>query len=172
MDNKKLISQTFINNKETYFKYALKLTKNTEEAEDLLQTSILKALKNSKSFTETNINGWFYTIIKNTFINNYRTNKKRLEFMDENQSMDSKVAFNDVESNMNLELIQNEIHAIGDALSKPFMMYYEGYKYNEISEILEIPMGTVKTRIRACRVKLIEALKHHYPNKSTTIKNV
>jgi len=144
--------------------FALKLTRDSEDADDLVQETMLKAFMNRDKFTPgTNLKGWLHTILRNLFINNYRRKSK------------SKIIHDDTENNYFLENVGNSSNNAGagrmvmqeieramnnlsDNFKKPFMMSYEGYKYSEIAENLDVPLGTVKIRIHVARKKLKESL--------------
>ena len=108
--------------------FAMKLTRDYEEANDLLQDTLLKAFTNRDKYTEgTNLNS---------------TNNEAI----------SSFAMND---------INNAVGSLEDAYKTPFMMHYRGFKYHEIAEKLEIPIGTVKNRIHIARKELKDRL-HMY----------
>lgn len=147
--------------------FALKLTSNPEEAQDLVQDTTLKALKNEEKFVEdTNLKGWMMTIMRNIFINNYRKNVR------ENTTVDC------TENLYHVNLCQDSglttpdgayaVNEISLIISKypsdyrqPFSMHVAGYKYEEISERLGMPLGTVKSRIFFTRKRLREILKDY-----------
>jgi len=143
---------------------ALKLTKHFDDAEDLIQDTYYKALKNKDKYTPgTNLKGWLYTIMKNTFINNYRKSKLQNTFVDEtdnkyfiDQGLNNRVAYADAE--VDQEYIMKQIDSIEKNYVEAFMMHFNGYKYEEIAEILAIPLGTVKSRIFLARKKMMEKL--------------
>lgn len=146
---------------------AMKLTKSGEDSNDLLQETFFKAIKNKDKFQEgTNIKGWLYTIMKNTFINAYRKKKNQNTFVDET---DNKyfLNMNEVEKQtktdavVDHEYIMKQINSIEKTYVETFMMYYNGYKYEEISEILGIPLGTVKSRIFLARRKMMDKLRSY-----------
>lgn len=144
---------------------ALKLTKHFEDAEDLIQDTYFKALKNKDKYTPgTNLKGWLYTIMKNTFINNYRKKKVQNTFIDEtdntyfiDQGLNNRIEYAD--RNVDQEYIMKQIDSIEKNYVEAFMMHFNGYKYEEISEILGIPLGTVKSRIFLARKKMMEKLQ-------------
>jgi RNA polymerase sigma factor (sigma-70 family) len=144
--------------------FALKLTQNSEDANDLVQETMLKAFKNSEKFENgTNLNGWLYTIMRNIFINNYRRMVKSHIFVDstENQyyiNSGKTIARNNGESNIAMKEINTAIENLNTNLKTPFMMSFNGYKYEEIASKLSIPLGTVKIRIHVARQKLKEKL--------------
>jgi RNA polymerase sigma factor (sigma-70 family) len=145
--------------------YALYLTQDREDANDLLQETFLKAFSNYTKFTEdTNLKGWLYTIMKNTFINNYRRKVKRNTFLDatDNSFYLDSMSHSDVnggEKKMAMDDIQAAIAKLPYELREAFMMNFRGYKYQEIADHFGIPIGTVKTRIHLARQVLKKRLK-------------
>ena len=143
---------------------AMKLTKRHDDAQDLIQDTYFKALKNKDKFaTGTNLKGWLYTIMKNTFINNYRRKKQQNTFVDETESqyfLNSKEASRTTltDANVDNDYIMEQINSIEPHYTEAFFMHYEGYKYEEIAEHFNIPLGTVKSRIFLARKKMMEKL--------------
>lgn len=140
--------------------YALRLTADEEEAKDLLQETYLKALINSDKFEKTtNLDAWAYTIMRNTFINNYRRNvRQSISFTSSNEIhllSRNEDAFN---ATPDTHLLRKEImmliEQLNDEFKEPLKLYIQGYKYKEIAQILGIKMGTVKSRIFFTRKKL------------------
>jgi len=150
--------------------YALSLTANSERAEDLLQETFLKALTYREKFTQnTNFKAWMYTIMKNTFINNYRRNvKTKNTFAGSNNDFHLLISKDKIypapDSFYSLKEINNSINALDKEYKVPFTMFVDGYKYKEIAEELNLPLGTVKSRIFFTRKKLEKTL-HEYSNK-------
>jgi RNA polymerase sigma factor (sigma-70 family) len=146
---------------------ALKFTHNHNDANDLIQDTILKALRNKSKFkTGTNIKAWLYIIMKNTFISNYHKIDKRNTLVDPidegyNFNVSSTISFNQGASNIASKEIYRAITSLDKTFRVPFMMHYEGFKYNEIADHLNIPMGTVKNRIHVARKNLMEVLKEY-----------
>jgi RNA polymerase sigma factor (sigma-70 family) len=146
-----------------YFAYTL--TSNYEDAQDLVQETYLKALTNRDKFTaNTNLKAWTFTIMKNTFINNYRQNVRNNTILDKtddlyflNLNRESGIGLPDAD--ISTKDIQREIKRIDEDQRKPFEMYNQGYKYKEIAEKLHLSIGTVKSRIFFTRKKLMEALE-------------
>jgi RNA polymerase sigma-70 factor (ECF subfamily) len=145
--------------------YALKLTQDPEDANDLVQETMLKAFKNSDKFADgTNLKGWLYTIMKNIFINNYRRMIKGNVFSDDTENQyyinyAQNAVRNDGESRVMMKEINNAIDQLSDNLRTPFLMSYQGYKYEEIAEFLTVALGTVKIRIHVARQKLKKILE-------------
>ena len=139
---------------------ALKITRDQVKAEDLVQDTNLKAIKNRNSYKAgTNLKAWLYTILRNTFINNYRKEKNRKTFADSTDNtffIDSSISASTVEADheVNMGEINQAIDSVDDNLKIPFTMFFKGYKYEEIAEHLNIPIGTVKSRIFKARKKI------------------
>lgn len=144
--------------------YAYQLTRNIEDANDLVQETMLKAFTYHSKFAEgTNLKGWLYTIMKNSFINNYRRLVKRNTFIDTTDNgyyLDSvsQAVDNDGYRKFMMKDMEAAIESLPYDLRKTFSMNYKGFKYHEIAEILNIPIGTVKTRIFVARRQLRKKL--------------
>lgn len=146
-------------------RFAYKLTTDHEDANDLLQETSLKALDNEEKYTpETNFKGWIYTIMRNIFINNYRKVVREQTFVDYtenlyhlNLSQDS--GFESTESAYDLKEMRKVVNSLPKEYRIPFAMHVSGFKYREIAEKLDLPLGTVKSRIFFTRQKLQKELK-------------
>ena len=146
-------------------RFALKLTTDREEAYDLLQETSLKALDNEEKYLpDTNFKGWMYTIMRNIFINNYRKVVRDQTFVDRTDSLyhlslpqDS--GFESTEGSYDLKEMRRIVNALPKDYRVPFSMHVSGFKYREIAEKLNLPLGTVKSRIFFTRQKLQEELK-------------
>lgn len=147
--------------------YALRFTRNSEDANDLVQDTMLKAITYYDKFKAgTNLKGWLYTIMKNTFINNYRRNTKANSVITQTEEISSSNLFfsstkNKGENIFVMDDIQDALTNLQEDYYRPFSMYFEGYKYHEIADHLEIPIGTVKTRIHVARKSLKKTLKSY-----------
>ena len=143
---------------------ALNLTRDMEDARDLLQETMYKAFVNRDKFTDgTNLKAWLYTIMKNIFINNYRRQKKKNTIFDSVDSfyylnLPGQDVPNEGESEVNLEDIYKAVNKLNGTYRKPFLMHYEGYKYEEIAEDMDVPIGTIKSRIHLARKQLKKKL--------------
>lgn len=144
--------------------YALSLTKDKELVADLVQDTLLKALIHHKSFAkDTNMKAWLSTIMRNTFINAYRR-KKRSE--DLQKQADTTAVFSSpkacIQRATDHEVCYSDILKEISVLPKqqriPFNMINQGYKYQEIADMLDISIGTVKSRIFLARKKLMKNL--------------
>lgn len=140
--------------------FAMRLTRDTDEAKDLIQDTMLKAYSNRDKFAEgTNLKAWLYTIMKNTFITNYQRMVKRKTFVDTTDNLHYINSSNNAIDNMayqnfGMRDINEAIENLNEVYRKPFMMYFRGFKYVEIAERLNIPLGTVKNRIHIARKEL------------------
>jgi RNA polymerase sigma factor (sigma-70 family) len=145
--------------------FALSLTHNSEDASDLLQDTYVKAITYREKFEEsTNLKAWLFTIMKNTFINNYRRSVKTKELISKGDEIALNRAFKQnsydhSESRLSAKDIIKNIEQLDDQYKVPFTRYYNGYKYEEIAHEMQLPLGTVKSRIFIARKQLMEALK-------------
>lgn len=153
--------------------FALKLTRNPEDAMDLTQETMTKAFYNHDKFREgTNMKAWLYTIMKNIFINNYRRQQHNLVTTDDTENQyyinsHSQRTGNLGERNFILRDIQRAISSLSKNLRIPFQMAFEGYKYEEIARHMRVPLGTVKIRIHNARKKLKNRLSDYDPSKNS-----
>lgn len=151
-------SLTSLENKMYYF--ALSLTSNKDKAQDLVQETYLKALTYQSRFSsDTNLIAWVYTIMKNTFINEYRRNVKAKSTLDvQVGKVHFAMSLDDicpsVESIHAEKEIYRKIDLLEEDLREPFQLFLNGYKYKEIADRLDLPLGTVKSRIFFTRKKL------------------
>ncbi len=142
--------------------FAYMLTSNRDDAYDLLQDTTLKVLDNESKYAEnTNFKGWVFTIMRNIFINNYRRTTRAATMIDTtdnlyhlNLSQDS--GLDSPEDSYGASEIGAAIESFSDEYRIPFSMHVAGYKYNEIAEKMNLPLGTVKSRIFFARKKLQE----------------
>ena len=140
--------------------FAYMLTSNREAARDLLQDTTLKALDNEEKYLDnTNFKGWVFTIMRNIFINNYRRVVRCATVIDQtenlyhlNLSQDS--GLETPEESYGVNEITAVINTFPDSYRIPFSMHVAGYKYNEIAEKMQLPLGTVKSRIFFARKRL------------------
>ena len=144
--------------------YARNFTKDHDDANDLVQETMLKAITYFKNFRDgTNLKGWLYTIMKNTFINNYRRITKSNSFITKEEEISPtnlvvSASNNLGENKFMMEDINTALTNLSEDYYTPFTMYFEGYKYHEISDHLNIPIGTVKTRIHVARKAMKKTL--------------
>jgi RNA polymerase sigma-70 factor (ECF subfamily) len=160
-------SKKLISLEDNMVRFAVSLTYNSEKAKDLLQDTYLKALTHKDKYVEIdNFKAWAFTIMKNTFINNYR--KSVLENTSFDYTKDlllmnnlTESQFARPDSEFACKEINNDIDALDDEFKIPFRMLTEGYKYKEIAENLNLNIGTVKSRIFFARKKLMERLQDY-----------
>lgn len=144
--------------------FAHSLTANREEAKDLLQDTMLKAITYKDKFVEkTNLKAWMYTIMKNTFINNYRRKARANTIIDETKELyflniPTSSGSVSPEHVYNLKEIESQVDDLEMEYRRPFEMHNDGFKYKEIAEELDLPIGTVKSRIFLARKKLMANL--------------
>jgi len=142
--------------------FAYMLTSNRDDAYDLLQDTTLKALDNEDKYSEgTNFKGWLFTIMRNIFINNYRRSQRASTIVDTTENLyhlnlcqDS--GLETPEGSFHAGEITDAIEAFPEEYRVPFSMHVAGYKYNEIAEQMNLPLGTVKSRIFLARKRLQE----------------
>ncbi len=164
-------SQEFNGLENILFSFAMKLTKNREDAKDLMQETAMRAYRHRDKFTMgTNFKSWCSTIMRNTFINQYRKAKLRRNVNEPIESFlfaveNKNVIPNQGEMNIRMKEYKSIFSEIGDIYSIPFLMFYQGYEYKEIASYLEIPIGTVKSRIFLARKKLKDLINERYDYK-------
>ena len=149
-------------------RFALSLTSNRDEAKDLLQETYVKALTYRDKFEEfTNLKAWTYTIMKNTFINNYRKSKRENTTLDNTKDLfylniTKESPLMNPDSEYSLKELSKAVNSLDDEFRVPFLMHTEGFKYKEIAEKLNLKIGTVKSRIFFTRKKLMELLPEYH----------
>jgi RNA polymerase sigma factor (sigma-70 family) len=156
-----------VNNAEFLKPFAITLTRDSEAAKDLFQETLFRALANKEKYNVgTNIKAWLYTIMRNIFINNYRRKSKQNTIFDNtpnefllNQSQS--VEANTAESTLRLKDIQSAVHNLPEIFRNPFLLYFDGFKYHEISKMMNEPLGTIKSRIHFAR-KLLKTQINRY----------
>jgi RNA polymerase sigma-70 factor (ECF subfamily) len=150
--------------------FAFNLTKNTEDAKDLYQETAFRAMTNRDKFRPgTNLKAWLFTIMKNIFINNYRKKVKANTIVDSTENLyyinsGSSVIANQGDSNIMMKELSGMIERLDDNIRVPFLMHYQGYKYQEIADYFDLPLGTVKSRIFFARKELKELINKRYDN--------
>lgn len=165
--------------REQLLKTALRLTRNREDAEDLVQETYLKAFRHWGSFQPgTNLKAWLFKIMKNTFINLYRRQKAvppQADFAELEETMEGQI-LSEPEKSPEDELLErswdHEVLAAIKNLPHSYKVVVllsdiEGYSYKEIAEILAIPLGTVMSRLYRGRRALEKTLlafgqRHNY----------
>lgn len=146
--------------------YAVSLTQNHEDAKDLFQETMMRALINKEKYEfGTNLKAWLYTIMRNIFINNYRRNKKFTKVGNGDVPSDihmhtaGKTTYNSGWNNVRMTEIKTAIDSLPAIFRLSFELHYTGYKYQEISDLLVEPLGTIKSRIHFARKILTAQLE-------------
>jgi len=153
--------------------YAMNFTRDEDDADDLIQDTLLKAYTYFANFKPgTNFRGWLFTIMKNTFINNYRRNARSKTLITKEENISSNnLILSATRNNGELKFINQDIckalKTLPPHLYDPFIRYFEGYKYHEVAEEYGMPVGTVKTRIHHARIHLKKYLKVYEELKGT-----
>lgn len=146
--------------------FAYMLTANREEAKDLLQDTTLKALDNEDKYIDNvNFKGWVFTIMRNIFINNYRRVVRNQTIIDQTEdlyhlNLPQDSGFASPEGSFTVKEITTAINSFSEEYRIP-SMHVAGYKYHEIAEKMDLPLGTVKSRIFFARQRLQEMLKDY-----------
>lgn len=144
--------------------FAYKFTKDPIESEELVQETFMRAYKARDKFIPgTSFKSWSFTILRNLFISKYNKAKRRQTISQPVEDLayayDCKVhASNRALSNLNMEVINESIDCLSYKSKLPFLMFVEGFQYDEIADTLNIPIGTVKSRINFARTKLKASL--------------
>ncbi|MCP5030091.1 MAG: sigma-70 family RNA polymerase sigma factor [Actinomycetia bacterium] len=160
---------------DSLYSAALRMTRNSADAEDLVQETYLKAYRGFGSYTDgTNLRAWLYRILTNTFINRYRAQQRRPDETDLDDiedfylyrklgGGDSALLRRSAEDELLDWFSESEVKDAIDALPDSYRMAVyladvEGFAYKEIAEILDVPMGTVMSRLHRGRKRLQKQL--------------
>lgn len=147
--------------------FAINLTRDSEAANDLYQETLYKALANHEKYNAgTNIKAWLFTIMRNIFINDYRRKAKQRTIFDNSSNdflldLNQGAVANAAESALRMKEITAAIHHLPEIFKTPFQLYFDGYKYQEIADVMSEPLGTVKSRIHFARKLLKERLSRY-----------
>lgn len=147
--------------------FAYMLTSNRDDAYDLLQDTTLKVIESEDKYVDNvNFKGWVFTIMRNIFINNYRKMSRQATVVDTTEdlyhlNLPQESGFETPEGSFAAKEINSAINSFEDEYRIPFSMHVAGYKYNEIAEKMNLPLGTVKSRIFFARQRLQEMLKDY-----------
>ena len=166
------------------YNFALRMTNDPDDADDLLQETYMKAYRFFDKFEPgTNCKAWLFRIMKNSFINLYRKSSKEPDKVDYNEVEEFYNTIradsgdpNDLQDTMFANLLDDDVSKALDSLPEEFrtvviLCDIEGFTYEEIAEFVECPIGTVRSRLhrgrKMLRVKLFEyAHEHGYTTES------
>ena len=160
-------NEMLLNNADFLKPFAINLTRDTEAANDLYQETLYKALANHDKYNAgTNIKAWLFTIMRNIFINNYRRKAKQKTIFDSTPNdylinLKQATVSNAAETNLRMKEINKAIGQLPEIFKTPFLLYFDGYKYNEIADALNEPLGTIKSRIHFARKLLKEQISRY-----------
>jgi RNA polymerase sigma factor (sigma-70 family) len=170
----RIFEEEFLPQIDALFNFAFHLTYDEEDANDLVQDTYLKAFRFIESYKEgTNAKAWLFKILKNAFINEYRKKSKQptrvdyeevVGYQDEDDSVYS--SYPDLREEMFQQMMGDEVTIAVNALPVDFrtvilLCDIEGFTYEEISKIIDIPIGTVRSRLHRARNMLKETLKKY-----------
>ncbi|MBC7651648.1 MAG: RNA polymerase sigma factor [Deinococcales bacterium] len=156
-----------VNNTEFLKPFAITLTRDNEQAKDLFQETLYRALANREKYNSgTNIKAWLYTIMRNIFINNYRRKSKQNTIFDSTPNefllnQNQGAIANEAVAGLNIKEVQEAIYGLPEIFKNPFLLYFDGFKYHEIADMLNEPLGTIKSRIHFAR-KLLKTQLDRY----------
>lgn len=148
---------------------AMHITRNRTNAEDLLQETLVRAFRSHEKFeTGTNFKAWMSTIMRNTNINIYRRQKNRklreVEITPAVGKLESQKTINEGPRSVFLSEMHGIFNSLDDKYAFPFCKFVEGYQYEEIADEMEIPVGTVKSRIFYARKQIKQKIDQNYDN--------
>lgn len=169
-ESKESFEENLLGYLDSLYNFAFRLTRNREEAEDLVQEASLRGLKSYYKFAEgTNFKAWMLTIVRNIYINEYR--KKTREPLkvnyEEVENFISLPEFTGFEEELFSEALQQSLGQLPEELRTTLMLFYvEELPYKEIAEVMKCPIGTVMSRLfmaRQCmKKKMILLAKKEY----------
>ncbi len=149
------------------YNFACQLTSDRDAAQDLVQDTTLKVLDNEAKYVDNvNFKGWVLTIMSNIFINNYRRQVRSATVVDTTEdlyhlNLCQESGLTTPEGSFAAKEISVAINSFAKEYKVPFTMYLAGYKYSEIAKKMNLPLGTVKSRIFFARKRLQGMLKDY-----------
>lgn len=176
-DKKRIFESEFLPHIDSMYNFAYRLTFDEDDSKDLVQETYLKSYRFIDSFEKgTNAKAWLFRILKNSFINEFRKKSKQPSKVDY-QEVESFYNSDDIDQPITTDLRVDAVQdMIGDEISNALnsldvdfrtviiLCDLEGFKYDEMAKILDIPIGTVRSRLHRARNLLKEKLEE-YANK-------
>ncbi|MFT6053617.1 MAG: RNA polymerase sigma-70 factor (ECF subfamily) [Roseivirga sp.] len=167
----RIFDQEFMPHVNSMYNFAYRLTFDEDDAKDLVQDTYLKAFRFINSFEQgTNAKAWLFRILKNSFINDFRKKSKQPAKVDYNE-VESYYNSDDIDVSITTDLrVETVQHMIGDEITRALnaipvdfrtviiLSDLEGFTYEEMSKILDIPIGTVRSRLHRARNMLKDKL--------------
>ena len=149
------------------FGFAMRLSGNKENAKDLMQETLMRCYANKHKFKPgTNFKSWMTTVMYNSFVNHYRKRKSKQKVLQTVSNYNQITQDKSIGVRADEDLLHKELKSIVSELPNkfhnPFQMLLEGYKYREISETLDVPIGTIRSRIHYARQKIKKRLSRIY----------
>jgi RNA polymerase sigma factor (sigma-70 family) len=173
-EKQSIFNQEFMPHINSMYNFAYRLTLDSDDAKDLLQDTYLKAFRFIDSFQQgTNAKAWLFRILKNSFINDYRKKSKepsKVDYQEVETFYNSEDVDRQITPDLRVEALQDmigdEISTALNALDVDFrtviiLCDLEGFKYEEMAKILDIPIGTVRSRLHRARNLLKEKLSEY-----------
>ncbi len=167
MADKLSFKQRLVGLQGNLYNFACQLTSDRDAAQDLVQDTTLKVLDNEAKYVDNvNFKGWVFTIMRNIFINNYRRQVRSATVVDTTEdlyhlNLCQESGLTTPEGSFAAKEISVAINSFAKEYKVPFTMYLAGYKYSEIAKKMNLPLGTVKSRIFFARKRLQEMLKDY-----------
>jgi RNA polymerase sigma-70 factor (ECF subfamily) len=167
MADKLSFKQRLVGLQGNLYNFACQLTSDRDAAQDLVQDTTLKVLDNEAKYVDNvNFKGWVFTIMRNIFINNYRRQVRSATVVDTTEdlyhlNLCQESGLTTPEGSFAAKEISVAINSFAKEYKVPFTMYLAGYKYSEIAKKMNLPLGTVKSRIFFARKRLQGMLKDY-----------
>ncbi|MEY4540710.1 MAG: hypothetical protein RLZZ306_2467 [Bacteroidota bacterium] len=175
LEKNRVFDKEFMPHIDSMYNFAFRLTNDEDDANDLVQDTYLKAFRFINSFSQgTNAKAWLFRILKNSFINDFRKKSKepaKVDYQDVETTYNSE---EDAETNQTVDLrVESVQDLIGDEIANALnalpvdfrtviiLCDVEGFTYEEMAKILDIPIGTVRSRLHRARMLLKEKLKSY-----------
>jgi len=175
LEKHRVFGKEFMPHIDSMYNFAFRLTNDEDDANDLVQDTYLKAFRFINSFSQgTNAKAWLFRILKNSFINDFRKKSKeptKVDYQDVETTYNSE---EDAETNQTVDLrVESVQDLIGDEIANALnalpvdfrtviiLCDVEGFTYEEMAKILDIPIGTVRSRLHRARMLLKEKLKSY-----------